>query len=229
MSVRRKPRAAYVALLWLARLAALMGVLGSAGARGDAVGAGNPDAGARWYPLCGACHGARGEGIRALSTPRLAGMPVSYMVKQLDAFRSAHRGASPDDRYGQQMISMAAQLPDATAVADVAAYIRTLPVIVEPPAPNAEFEQGRELYQPCAACHGASGQGIALQQAPPLAGQDAAYLIRQLRAFRSRVRGGPHDDAAAQTMAAATVLLTKTGAEIEVAAYIASLPMSPVP
>jgi cytochrome c oxidase subunit 2 len=229
MSVRREPRVANLSLLRVARLAALVAVLGSGGAHGDAAGAGDADAGARWYTVCGACHGARGEGIAALSTPRLSGMPVSYLVEQLDAFRSGRRGAAPDDEYGRQMISMAAILPDVTAFADVAAYIRTFPVIVGSPTPSGgNAEQGRQLYQPCAACHGVRAQGIALQGAPPLAGQDATYLVRQLQAFKSRVRGGPRDGAAAQTMAAAAALLAKPGSDSKVAAYIASLPINPV-
>jgi cytochrome c oxidase subunit 2 len=202
-------------------------MLSSGGAQAAESDAGDPAKGARWYTVCGACHGEHGEGIRALETPRLAGLPASYLFRQLEAFRSGRRGTGPGDSYGQQMVPMAALLPDARAVADVTAYIGTLRATPTTPAPNsAAVERGQQSYRACAACHGTSAEGIELQHAPPLAGQSSVYLIRQLRAFESRTRGGPRADAVAQTMSAAVAILAKTGAEEDTAAYIATLPLA---
>ena len=46
-----------------------------------------------------------------------------------------------------------------------------------------------EILAGCAACHGANGQGNQALGAPPLAGQDAAYLARQLNNFKAGRRG----------------------------------------
>ncbi|MEK6750154.1 MAG: c-type cytochrome [Pseudomonadota bacterium] len=37
-------------------------------------------------PACVNCHGASGEGIRAVGAPRLAGLPIGYIEKQLQDF-----------------------------------------------------------------------------------------------------------------------------------------------
>ncbi len=46
----------------------------------------------------------------------------------------------------------------------------------------------------CGACHGAHGEGSQALGAPPIAGQDAAYLARQLANFKSGKRGYHPDD-----------------------------------
>ena len=66
---------------------------------------------------------------------------------------------------------------------------------------------GAALYQPCAACHGAAGEGNISLFAPALAGQDAAYLARQLENFQRGVRGAdPRDTHGAQMKAMAMPL-----------------------
>jgi len=83
--------------------------------------------GASYYrQYCAACHGPAAEGNPALNSPRLVGADDWYIVSQLEAFRSGSRGSNPQDRTGKQMRAMAGVLPDAAAVASVAAYIRSL-------------------------------------------------------------------------------------------------------
>ena len=48
---------------------------------------------------------------------------------------------------------------------------------------------GKALFAPCIACHGSRAEGNPALNAPAIAGQDAAYLERQLRNFRSERRG----------------------------------------
>jgi len=57
------------------------------------------------------------------------------------------------------------------------------------------------LYQPCAACHGAQGEGNLALQAPRLAGQNSVYLERQLNAFKNKQRGYHPDDVQGKVMA----------------------------
>lgn len=78
------------------------------------------------YGLCGACHGANGEGQEALNAPRIAGQQSWYTIRQLNNFKNGVRGTDPKDTYGIQMAPMAMTLPDDEAVENVAAYIESL-------------------------------------------------------------------------------------------------------
>ena len=70
--------------------------------------------------------------------------------------------------------------------------IATVSVLLLAGAAQAEdLEAGAALAQGnCAACHGATGRGIA-DAYPNLAGQKAAYTAAQLRAFRDGERANP--------------------------------------
>ncbi|GHC27380.1 c-type cytochrome [Aidingimonas halophila] len=87
---------------------------------------GDAERGERFYRSCASCHGADGEGRRALKAPRLAGMNDWYLVRQLQHFKDGVRGRHPDDWYGNQMVDMAQILVDDAALRDVVAYIGTL-------------------------------------------------------------------------------------------------------
>jgi cytochrome c oxidase subunit 2 len=187
--------------------------------------AGNAAAGAQWYPVCASCHGEHGEGIVALSAPRLADLPLTYVIRQLQNFKSSARGSDPSDTYGQQMASMAALLPDADAVNNVAAFVgkfASTPASTAAPA-GGHPTKGIRSYQTCSACHGAAGEGSALLGAPPLAGQSSAYLLRQLKGFKDGHRGGPRDSALGQQMAAAAASLQNDESIDNVVAYIATI------
>ena len=81
---------------------------------------------AHFKQFCGACHGAAAEGNMAMKSPRLAGADDWYLVGQLQSFREGTRGSHPDDVTGMQMRAMAGVLPDAAAINDVSAYIRSI-------------------------------------------------------------------------------------------------------
>jgi cytochrome c553 len=107
--------------LALSALTALVGLY-SAGT----LAAGDPVKGKALFATCGACHGANAEGMEALNAPRLAGQEEWYTIRQLQNFKSGARGSNPKDTYGMQMAPMAQTLPDDQAMADVAAYIKSL-------------------------------------------------------------------------------------------------------
>jgi cytochrome c553 len=52
----------------------------------------------------------------------------------------------------------------------------------------ADFERARDLYGPCAACHGEFGAGGKKGEYPRIAGQLPKYIEQQLKAFQKRVR-----------------------------------------
>lgn len=177
--------------------------------------------GQAYYTTCQGCHGNAGEGFAGMKAPRLAGLPANYVAEQLLLYRKDLRGG-PADFQGVQMNGRAKALPDEQAVHDVAAYIATLPS--PPPAKAAATAggAGAALYESCAACHGARGEGNAELGAPPLAGTDADYLARQLRNFRKGIRGREGDEKG-QQMAAAAAILPDEAAIDAVAAHAGAL------
>jgi cytochrome c oxidase subunit II len=90
-----------------------------------------------------------------------------------------------------------------------------------------DAEAGKPLYAPCAACHGAQGEGNAQMNAPRLAGQDAWYLIRQLEYFKSGARGAHADDTHGQQMRAFAGMLADRTAMADLAAYVETFPVPP--
>lgn len=82
---------------------------------------------------------------------------------------------------------------------------------------------GAKLFAPCVACHGNKGEGNTALNAPAIAGQDAAYLERQLRNFRSGGRGTHKADTLGAQMRAIANALTDD-VVVKVASYSATLP-----
>ena len=165
--------------------------------------AGTGPAGADSYFPCRSCHGDQGLGSPAINAPPLAGQLEGYLARQLANFREGIRGDRSGDTYGRQMALMAATLDDA----GIAELARTLAAMAPWPRKSTDSQPtpgaGGKLYQPCAACHGAEGEGNAVLLAPRIRGMDARYLARQLRNFRDGIRGATPADTAGQTMRAA--------------------------
>jgi cytochrome c553 len=84
--------------------------------------------------------------------------------------------------------------------------------------------QGAQLYKAhCMACHGANGAGNAALMAPPLAGSDKDYVVRQLLNFRSQRRGGDTPQGSTATMQAVAATLPNDAAVQALGSYIATL------
>jgi cytochrome c553 len=140
---------------------------------------------------CEHCHGSEGFSAEP-STPNLAGFDKLAIWKELEDFRS-HK------RLSQAMGPIADSL-SGRDVADVVAYYSKLPVFADPednrsfpqsmPDPKdaasashlIAFGDGERGIPPCQACHGpvAYRPGV-----PPLANQNADYVLSQLEAFAS--------------------------------------------
>lgn len=88
----------------------------------------------------------------------------------------------------------------------------------------ADAQRGKALYGTCAACHAVDAGGIAAMNAPALAGQDSAYLVRQLQYFKAGIRGQDPRDALGQQMQGMAATLADEAAVENVVAYISSLP-----
>lgn len=93
----------------------------------------------------------------------------------------------------------------------------------------ADVSAGAALYTPCAACHGAAGEGNAALNAPKLAGQGGWYLQRQLANFKHGVRGAQPNDTYGMQMVPFAGLLPDETAVRNLVAYIGTLPDRPAP
>lgn len=134
---------------------------------------------------CAGCHGVRGEGAGAF--PRLAGTGAAYLREQLKAFAAGQRR--------NPIMQPIAQALSAEQRGEVAAFYASLPqpVRAEDVEPKKAEDVGAWLatrgrwsedVPACAQCHGPGGIGVGASF-PPLAGQPAAYLERQLKAWRT--------------------------------------------
>jgi cytochrome c oxidase subunit 2 len=92
------------------------------------------------------------------------------------------------------MIPFASMLADDAAVANVVAYIGSLPDSRPDASVGGNPDRGAKLYATCAACHGEKGQGIWGTNAPRLAGMSDWYMARQLENFRQGIRGTHRQD-----------------------------------
>lgn len=189
-------------------------------------GSGDPEAGQQLYATCTSCHGPQGQGNEQLNAPRIAGLEPWYVVRQLQNFKEGARGTHEDDTYGQQMRPFANTLANKAAMADVAAYIETLPVQPGEDTVTGNADRGEAIYRTCGACHGPDAQGKYAQNAPRLAGMSDWYLLRQLKHFKQGIRGGPDDIYGAQ-MGEMARTLGDEAAMRDVVAYINSLPAEP--
>jgi cytochrome c553 len=130
--------------------------------------------------VCTACHGPGGNSENPV-IPSLAGQPAQSIATQLFQFREGNRKDA-------QMSPMAANLSNAD-MNDLAAYfssVKPLAPVHHTSAQNAAA--GGELAKKfnCVQCHGPALQGQ--QHIPRIAGQHAAYLGAQLKAFKAGKR-----------------------------------------
>lgn len=130
--------------------------------------------------MCFNCHGKEGNSKNS-NFPILAGQKPAYLVNQLRAFRD---GA----RKNGMMQNMAANLTD-QEINNLAAYFAS-EKNVSAGGDSKLATKGESKAPMCFGCHGnkASGMGVT----PKLAGQQPAYLQRQLQAFKAGTRkNGP--------------------------------------
>ena len=142
------------------------------------------------YEVCSACHLPSGSGRADGTFPQLAGQHATVLIKQIADIRAGRRD-------NPIMYPFASTLTDSQELADVAAYIQTLPI---PPGngkgPGGDhLKTGDELYhRDCVKCHGQNGEGNAEKFFPVLAGQHYEYLLRQVRDIAAKKRRNANPD-----------------------------------
>lgn len=159
------------------------------GAAQDPFVKGDAAAGATKAAVCGACHGAGGNGGINPEWPKLAAQGSKYIHAQLVAFKSGKRNNAV-------MMGQAAALSEQD-MADLAAYFAAQPA-VPGVASEASVPVAQKLYRAgdaarglaaCSACHGPKGAGNPAAAYPHIGGQNSGYVATQLRAYRAGERG----------------------------------------
>ncbi len=130
---------------------------------------------------CAGCHGADGKGVGAF--PGLLGKDAAYLAREMKKYKA---GA----RQNPMMTPIMQALSDRD-IDVLAEYYATLggKSAAAPDAPSADSSEVVQLAAKCVGCHGAEGQGVGVF--PPLTGKDAAYLVDQLKNYKSGQRQNP--------------------------------------
>lgn len=92
-----------------------------------------------------------------------------------------------------------------------------------PPAFAQEVARGRQLFQLCAVCHGAAGEGSQRYGAPAIAGLPRWYLEAQLTKFKQGQRGFRAEDTLGLQMRPMARALVTDNDLKAVSAYVAGL------
>ncbi|HEX7382442.1 MAG TPA: c-type cytochrome [Nevskiaceae bacterium] len=150
---------------------------------------GNAQVGAKKAVTCEACHGPNGNGAISPQFPKLADQGAAYLLEQLQEFKD-------QTRKNPIMFAQASVLSKAD-MGDLAAFFSEQPFV-----PGVATPESVKLAQPlyrggdpakgipaCAACHGPTGAGDPAALYPRIGGQNAAYVVEQLKAFRAGTRG----------------------------------------
>jgi len=162
------------------------------------IGAGNADSGKDKVATCVACHGQDGNSMVGL-WPSLAGQNANYLVRQLQHIKSGKR--SIDVMVGLLDNFSKEDLEDIAAF-----YASKKNTIGQVDADKVEL--GRKLYYSgslekgipaCTACHSPKGNGNAPAGYPLLSGQQAEYIAKSLKNYRS---GERDNDESSQMMMA---------------------------
>jgi cytochrome c553 len=142
---------------------------------------------------CALCHGIYGQGTPGPASPRLAGTPAGYMVKELVAYINEER-INP-----RMVITASLHSLSGEDIDDIATYYESIdlekirPGLGDIPKWPGDAALGYEIYnEECKSCHRKTGMGKSRKGIPALALQYPRYLYRQIKMFQWDKR--VHDD-----------------------------------
>jgi cytochrome c553 len=132
---------------------------------------------------CAKCHGDNGVSHKA-GVPSLVGLHPKYLVETMQSFKSGDR---PVDEKNQDMKKALEALSDQDLQRIALYYALQSTNLTRAQTPNAGAPAAKEALAPCVKCHGEDGIGDS-PITPSLAGQDLAYMVNALRAYKDGTR-----------------------------------------
>ena len=164
--------------------------------------------------VCAGCHGEFGMGGKEGKYPRLAGLPIKYLIKEIVGFRERKRPNISMVEHVEER-----QLPNNELI-DIAIYLNKIKLAnrlskIDETAPDfdayarlqeakrtlqigrakGDIKAGEKLYKKeCKSCHGKQGEGDQKDATPMLAGQYLEYLWRQVDFYIKGKRLHDEDD-----------------------------------
>ncbi len=136
------------------------------------------DQGRKLAASCAQCHGQDGN-AKTPGIPSLAGQQPHYMVNAIQEYHQGDRGTA----------AMKSIMRDSSnlELEQLALYFASQKPVSRGPARNGDPSAGEPLSAVCGGCHGA--RGVSADAATPsLAGQDAQYLSRAIKSYRTTRR-----------------------------------------
>jgi cytochrome c553 len=132
---------------------------------------------------CANCHGENGVSHKE-GVPNLIGLHPKYLVETMQSFKSGDR---PVDEKNQDMKKALDALSDQDLQRIALYYALQSTNLTRAQTPNAGAPASKDVLAPCVKCHGEDGIGDS-PITPSLAGQDLAYMINALRAYKDGTR-----------------------------------------
>jgi cytochrome c553 len=127
---------------------------------------------------CAACHGEDGNAT-VKGNPSLAGQHPGYLITALQTYKDGSRKDAV-------MAAQVAKL-DQASMENIALYYASQTPKGRDKSTSGEAATGEPLSGKCGGCHGMQGHS-ADAITPSLAGQDAAYLVKTMKAYRDGAR-----------------------------------------
>jgi cytochrome c553 len=136
--------------------------------------------------ICNGCHGKDGTADLDRNFPSIAGQPAAATYKQMIDYKDSTRGHGIMQNFATTLSK--------EEIADMAVHYasQALPIASVEKATDAATKlavkgDGDRLIPPCAACHGAKGQGGDVDVSA-LAGQNPSYFVTIMQTFKSGTR-----------------------------------------
>ena len=175
------------------------------------------------FDYCLLCHGANANGNYGIRAPKISGMEPWYLARQLENFAVGARGSAAEDASGHEMRPVGMRLKAEGTLDAAVQFIAKLDSKRPAPTVTGDVAHGKKLYENCASCHGAKGEGNASLNSPALAARSDWYLVTQLVNYRKGLRGADERDTYGAQMRAIVTTLPDEKAITDVVAYINTL------
>jgi cytochrome c553 len=176
-------------------------------------------------PNCVVCHGSNLQGNIVVQAPNLSILPDWYIQAQLDAYEHHWRDGDISQVNAKDMTAVALALDDKER-AKALKFISAKTPQAALPTVSGDIKHGKQLFMACITCHGDNAQGNQALQAPPLAGQNDWYIVSQLQAYKTDIRGTMADDNNGNMMRNSAKLLSTEQDMLDVASYLISIKIS---